>query len=416
MSATQDSKEGLNCKEAGDTKTIEHLGVSEKNGLDEQADADVTLPDEEGPWIPFLRQRWPMIWRMAVLYIAVINFGFDMSVTNTTLGMPSFRKYFGHETTPGVYKIMSTYQSTWAAGISAGQIAMDIPAGFIADRYGRKFCLIISVVVIIIASTIQITAHSIAMIIAGKAVFGMGVGLMMSYLTSYTAELASPRLRGIACMAVNFCIQAGTWVGSGAALGLTTVFPDINDDRSFRYIFAFQYLFASIFLAFCYWLPESPVFHIHCEQYDKAETALRQLYGPDHDVKRHLSFMIKTSAIEQRLRSAGHSIGYRELFTGRNVVRMMISACIIWLIFIGTGFWPSYQTYYFELAGASNPQAMNYGCTSVAIGTSILAYFLIEPVGRRKLWLIGATGMTILNLVGGFMWIPFNNGNRAIAG
>lgn len=416
MSAAQEAKQAMSYQERADVDKVEHLGVPEKNGPNEQADIDVTLPDEGGPWIPFLRERWPMIWRMAVLYIAVINFGFDMSVTNTTLGMPSFRKYFGREVAPGEYKIMSTYQSAWAAGTFAGQIVMDIPAGFIADRYGRKFCLTLSVIVIVVASTIQITATSIAMIIAGKTVFGMGVGLMMSYLTSYTAELASPRLRGIACMAVNFCIQTGMWVGSGAALGLTTMYPDINDDRSFRYIFAFQYLFAGIYLVFCYWLTESPVFHVHRDQFDKAEKVLRQLYGPDYDVKRHLTFLIKTSAVEQRLRSAGHSIGYRELFKGRNVVRMFISACIIWPILMGTGFWPAYQTYYFELAGASNPQAMNYGCTSVAIGTSIVAYFLIEPVGRRKLWLIGATGMMCSNLIGGFMWIPFNNGNRAIAG
>jgi MFS transporter, SP family, general alpha glucoside:H+ symporter len=175
---------------------IEHVDtMNEKNGLDEQADVDVTLADEDGPWIPFLRKRFPMILRMAVLYIAVINFGFDMSVTNTTLGMPSFRKYFGYESAPGVYRIKSTYPSAWAGGTFAGQILMDIPAGFIADRYGRNFCLTLSVVVIVIASTIQITAVNIGMIIAGKTVFGVGVGLMMSYLTSYTAELASPRLR-----------------------------------------------------------------------------------------------------------------------------------------------------------------------------------------------------------------------------
>ena len=42
-----------------------------------------------------------MIVRMTALYVAVINFGFDMSVTNTTLGMPSFRKYFVYEASPG---------------------------------------------------------------------------------------------------------------------------------------------------------------------------------------------------------------------------------------------------------------------------------------------------------------------------
>ncbi|KAM6529554.1 hypothetical protein FALCPG4_007684 [Fusarium falciforme] len=83
---------------------------------------------------------------------------------------------------------------------------------------------------------------------------------------------------------------------------------------------------------------------------------------------------------------------------------------------MGRDFWPSYQSYYFELAGATSAQAMNYGCTSVAIGTSIIAYMLIENVGRRRLWLFGATGMAYSNLIGGFMYIPFVNGNARVAG
>ncbi|KAI8663235.1 MFS domain-containing protein [Fusarium keratoplasticum] len=83
---------------------------------------------------------------------------------------------------------------------------------------------------------------------------------------------------------------------------------------------------------------------------------------------------------------------------------------------MGTAFWPSYQSYYFELTGATSAQAMNYGCTSVAIGTSIITYMLIENVGRRRLWLFGATGMACSNLIGGFMYIPFVNGNAQVAG
>ncbi|KAL2202163.1 general substrate transporter [Sarocladium strictum] len=358
-----------------------------------------------------------MIWRMAVIYIAVLNVGFDMSVGNTTLGMASFRKYFGYyDEAAEAYKIKSIYQSAWMGGTSAGQIIMDIPGGWLADRYGRKFTLTLSVVFIIIASTIQITAHSIAQIIAGKTVFGMGVGLYISFCTSYTAELASPRLRGIACMAVNLCIQGGMWVGGGAALGLSNNYPDIDDERAFRYIFALQYLFAGIYLLLVYWLPESPNFYINKEQYEEAEKIIASLYGKDYDTKRHLNFLIRTNEEEKQIRNVGKSISYRELFKGRNRIRMLISACIIWPLFMGTAFWPNYQTYYFELAGAKNPQAMNYGATSVAIGTSMIAWFLVESVGRRKLWLFGAAGMTISNLIGGFMYIPFSSGNKAVAG
>jgi MFS family permease len=93
-----------------------------------------------------------------------------------------------------------------------------------------------------IASTVQITAHSIGQVIAGKAVLGMGIGLYISFITSYVAELAPARLRGGACIGVNSFLQVGAWVGAGSALALTKRYPDVNDTNSFRIMFAFQYI------------------------------------------------------------------------------------------------------------------------------------------------------------------------------
>ncbi|KAL6352109.1 hypothetical protein LRP88_14551 [Fusarium phalaenopsidis] len=382
-----------------------------------EASNEITLPaDIEGPWPSYLAKRWRMILRMSIIYIAVLSVGFDNSVTNTTLGMPAFRRYFGHQTEAGDYVIPAKYVSAWAGGTFGGQVLTDLVGGYLADRIGRKWTLCLSVIVIIIASTIQITAHSIGQIIAGKTVFGMGVGLYISFVTSYTAELAPTRVRGMACMAVNFCIQTGNWIGSGAALGLFNRYPNVNDTRSFRIIFSLQYLFASLFLLTVWWLPESPSFHIHRDDVDKAEKVIAQLYDPDYDSKRHVAFLVQEHEAEKASLGVGKSIGWGELFKGRNPLRMMISACIVWPLLMGTAFWPSYQSYYFELAGATNAQAMNYGCTSVAIGTSIIAYMLIENVGRRRLWLFGATGMACSNLIGGFMYIPVVNGNARVAG
>ncbi|VUC23276.1 unnamed protein product [Clonostachys rosea] len=378
----------------------------------------VTSPSDypELPWLQYLKKRRRVILRMSVIYFAVLNIGFDLSVTNTTLGMSSFRRYFGHQDAQGQWFIPATYQSAWAGGTQGGQVVTDLLGGWLADRYGRKTTLTLSVLVVIIASTLQVASQSIAMIIAGKIVFGMGVGLYISFITSYTAELAPYRMRGVACMAVNFCIQVGNWIGSGAALGLVSRYPDVNDNRAFRIVFSLQYIFAALFLLTVYWLPESPMFYVHKEEAGMAEKVVRQIYGLEYDAQRHVAFLFQEHKAEQKMRKVGRSISYLELFKGRNLVRLVISACIIWPLFMGTSFWPAYQTYYFQLAGAANPQAMNYGCTSVAIGTSIAAYFLIETVGRRKLWLIGCAGMTASNLIGGFMYIPQSQGQKAIAG
>src|SRR5688572_16879996 len=120
-----DSKDAKDSSGSQAVDAVEYASPAEKQGGDEMHEA--TLPAEDGPWWPFLVKRWPMIWRMAVIYIAVLNVGFDMSVGNTTLGMASFRKYFGYyDAASDSYKIQSVYQSAWMGGTSAGQIVMDL--------------------------------------------------------------------------------------------------------------------------------------------------------------------------------------------------------------------------------------------------------------------------------------------------
>jgi MFS family permease len=215
---------------------------------------EVTMPEEEGTYWQILWRRRRLILRLSIIYIAVMNVGFDNSITGTTQGMAAFRKYFGEEslTKPGTYIIPAKYQSGWAAATSGGQVLTDLIADIIADRFGRKFTLTLSVFVIMIASTVQITAHSIGQVIAGKAVLGMGIGLYISFITSYVAELAPARLRGGACIGVNFFPQVGSWVGAGSALALTKRYPDVNDTNSFRIMFAFQYIFSTLFLLLVY--------------------------------------------------------------------------------------------------------------------------------------------------------------------
>jgi MFS transporter, SP family, general alpha glucoside:H+ symporter len=118
---------------------------------------------------------------------------------------------------------------------------------------------------------------------------------------------------------------------------------------------------------------------------------------------------------ESKLRSAGKSIRYIELLKGTNPIRFMISACTIMPLFMGTSFWPSYQTYCFELAGVQNTQGMNYGATSVAVAANLVAYLLVDTWGRRQAWIFGAAGMMITNLIGAFMYIPQQKGHAQSA-
>jgi MFS family permease len=98
-----------------------------------------------------------------------------------------------------------------------GQIAAFPFCGFLADGYGRRVCIFIGCLIVLVGTAIQASCHTRSVFMGGRFLLGMGAALASAAGPAYTVELAHPAYRGtMAGMYNNFW-----WLGNILA-GWTT--------------------------------------------------------------------------------------------------------------------------------------------------------------------------------------------------
>lgn len=108
----------------------------------------------------------------------------------------------------GSINAMTPYQTTFGlsgAGSSTGvifiiynlgQIAAFPFCGLLADGYGRRVCIFVGCLIVLIGTAVQASANGRGQFIGGRFVLGMGAALASAAGPAYTVEMAHPSYRG----------------------------------------------------------------------------------------------------------------------------------------------------------------------------------------------------------------------------
>ena len=85
----------------------------------------------------------------------------------------------------------------WAiSAFALARVVIDIPAGFLADRFGRKKIMILGLVFIILSATGAGLADTYAWLIFARVVGGIGSALYMTSATTWVAQVSAGKSRG----------------------------------------------------------------------------------------------------------------------------------------------------------------------------------------------------------------------------
>ncbi|KAF9800155.1 hypothetical protein SFRURICE_016580, partial [Spodoptera frugiperda] len=104
-------------------------------------------------------------------------------------------------------------QASWIVSTSfAGVLTGPYIAGYLCNVIGRKPCLYIGAVFLIIGYIIKALAKHVAVIYTGRAVAGFGNGMLFVINLVYLGELASTRIRGTLLTLTGFSSTFGTLV------------------------------------------------------------------------------------------------------------------------------------------------------------------------------------------------------------
>jgi DHA1 family multidrug resistance protein-like MFS transporter len=99
------------------------------------------------------------------------------------------------------------------SAFALARMFMDVPAGFLADRFGRKINMMVGLILIILSSVGAGLASSYSWLILARIVEGVGSALYVTSATTWVAQISAGEARGRYMSLYSGLIFAGTSFG-----------------------------------------------------------------------------------------------------------------------------------------------------------------------------------------------------------
>jgi sugar porter (SP) family MFS transporter len=318
-------------------------------------------------------------------------------------GMGGF--LFGFDTAVISGKNLAIVQPQWilawftVAIALIGTIFGAIAAGKPADLYGRKKVLMVIALLFMFSALGAALAQSWYGILVFRFLGGLSVGASSVIGPMYIAEIAPADKRG----RLVILFQLNVVTGILLAFLSNYVVALVTEQASWRWMLGVQTFPAAVFFALLFAIPETPRWLVMKDQKKKAVEILKKL-GDQHADE-------QASAIEDSISSERH-IKSENLFTLKLKFPIILAFLVAFFNqFSGINAIMYYAPRIFEMAGLDRTsslfQSVSIGFTNLIF--TIIALFIIDKAGRKKLLLIGSIGMTfMLSLVSlGFIMSRF---------
>jgi MFS family permease len=182
------------------------------------------------------------------------SFGYDQGVVSGLLTGHAWKSTFPDiDTTSGGHGSASL-QGTVVAIYEIGCFFGAILCFLFGEKLGRRKSIMIGCVILTIGAVLQTAASSIAQLIVGRIVAGLGNGMNTGTIPVWHSELLAPAKRGEG-LSIELAI---TIVGVMLSYWIDYGFSYINSEAQFRFPIAFQIFFAVLTFVGVWLLPESP--------------------------------------------------------------------------------------------------------------------------------------------------------------
>ncbi|KAJ9678499.1 hypothetical protein PVL29_020630 [Vitis rotundifolia] len=306
------------------------------------------------------------------------------------------------------YDLSSVQIGLITSGSLYGALIGSVLAFNIADFFGRRRELILAALLYLVGALVTAVAPSFVIMVIGRFVFGIGIGLAMHAAPMYIAETAPTQIRGRLISLKEFFIVLGMVVGYTVG----SLFVDMVS--GWRYMYGVSSPLSVIMGIGMWWLPASPRWLLlraiqgKGNMQDLKENAifcLCRLRGPaigDSAPAQVDEILDELSSIEETKEA---SLG--EMFHGKCLKALIIGGGLV--LFQQITGQPSvlyYAASILESAGFSG--ASDATRVSILLGLlklimTAVAVLVVDKVGRRPLLLGGVSGIVIsLFLLGSY--------------
>lgn len=282
---------------------------------------------------------------------------------------------------PDALHLTSNEASLVNSGMPLGAIGGALILSPANELFGRRWAILISIIFYTIGAALQAGAVNFGMMMGGRVILGVGVGLEGGTVPVYVAECVPSSIRGRVVSLYQFNIALGEVFGYVVA----AIF--INVKGNWRYILGSSLVFSTIMGVGMLFLPESPRYLIHKGRELDAYRTFINLRGQDRDAKIEFMEMKAAAAVEKAETETGRRFPWLDFFTVPRARRALIHSNI--MIFLGQMTGVNAIMYYMSVLltqiGFSDENAVFMslvGGGALMIGT-IPALLYMDRTGRR---------------------------------
>jgi sugar porter (SP) family MFS transporter len=274
-------------------------------------------------------------------------------------------------------------QAQVVCGVLFGATFSSLVSGRLTDRFGRKKTILGTALLFAIGSVLCAMAPSVNLLVAGRVVLGIAIGVASFAAPLYISEMSPPAIRG-ALVAMN---QLAITMGIVLSYLIDFLFSRSGDWRLMVLLGAVPAVLLAIGIL---WLPESPRWLILNSQEEEARRVLKLARASD-DVEEEMTDIRTAMADEKgdwreffsaKLRPAliiGLGLGFFQQFTGINTIIYYAPS-----IYKAAG-----------LADNSSTILATTGVGAINVAMTVVSLALIDRLGRRPLLIAGNIGMML---------------------
>lgn len=316
-------------------------------------------------------------------------FGYDTGIIASAIEQANFNEQMGGGKLSDA--VTGAIVSTFTAGAVIGTMFVSL----LADRYGRRGAIFVGAVLACVGGALQGGAMNVTMMIAGRIISGLGIGLLSSTIPNFCMEIAPKNLRGLLGGMQQWMIGLGIvssqWIGWACSLQQGSI--------SWRLPLSLQTFPALILLASIFLTPESPRNLVFREQREQAARALRNYrahksQGNEIEIERELQEVVQSVRQERDSQAANT---WRKLYQNPTVRKSVFLACGIQLFTqtSGVNVIGYYGPRIYNALGYTSSRALFiqaiYGALALLWNTVCLA--IVDRIGRRTLLIPSMMGM-----------------------
>ncbi|KAF9894983.1 hypothetical protein FE257_004607 [Aspergillus nanangensis] len=301
----------------------------------------------------------------------------------------------------------SVTQGGITASMPGGSFVGALISGFLTDLYGRKSSIQIGSVIWIIGSVISCAAQNYPMLIVGRFINGLCVGICSAQVPVYVSELAPPSKRGLVVGTQQWAITWGVLI----MFYISYACSFMRGEIAFRLPWGLQAIPALLLCGGLFWMPESPRWLARNNRWDECQEVLSRIHSGKNETNQDF-----VGLEMQQLRAAceyehvNPEVSFLDLCRPPMLWRTHIGMFVqIWSQLTGINVIMYYITFVFGMAGLSGNSNLVAASISYVINVvmTIPALLYVDRVGRRPILLAGSISLMVwwflcAGLMGGY--------------